>query len=78
MVARKGDETPTPPGGRAAERLRQFEEARRPHPEQAEDEAVSGGPSKEAPAPDPCASDAKEDPKAKTNPPSISDEEKGR
>ncbi len=28
MVARKGDKTPPPPGGRAAERLREFEQAR--------------------------------------------------
>jgi len=73
MVARKGDETPTPPGGRAAERLRQFEEARRPHPEKAEDEAASGGPSKETPGQDPCPSETKEDPKERTNPPSTSD-----
>ena len=30
MVRRRGDKTPEPPGGRAAERLRMFEEARRP------------------------------------------------
>ena len=30
MVKRPGDKTPEPPGGRAAERLRMFEEARRP------------------------------------------------
>jgi hypothetical protein len=30
MVRRPGDKTPEPPGGRAAERLRMFEEARRP------------------------------------------------
>lgn len=29
MVKRRGDKTPTPPGGRAAERLRMFENARR-------------------------------------------------
>jgi hypothetical protein len=28
MTARKEDSTPPPPGGRAAERLREFEEAR--------------------------------------------------
>ena len=28
MVKRRGDKTPEPPGGRAAERLRMFEEAR--------------------------------------------------
>ena len=32
MTKRPGDETPEPPGGRAAERLRMFEEARRPKP----------------------------------------------
>jgi hypothetical protein len=30
MVRRPGDKTPEPPGGRAAERLRMFEQARRP------------------------------------------------
>ncbi len=30
MIRRPGDKTPEPPGGRAAERLRMFEEARRP------------------------------------------------
>jgi hypothetical protein len=30
MVRRLGDKTPEPPGGRAAERLRMFEQARRP------------------------------------------------
>jgi len=30
MVKRPGDTTPETPGGRAAERLRMFEEARRP------------------------------------------------
>jgi hypothetical protein len=30
MTRRPGDKAPEPPGGRAAERLRMFEEARRP------------------------------------------------
>ena len=30
MTKRPGDKTPAPPGGRAAERLRMFEEARQP------------------------------------------------
>ena len=30
MVRRRSDTTPDPPGGRAAERLRMFEEARHP------------------------------------------------
>jgi hypothetical protein len=30
MIRRRGDKTPDPPGGRAAERLRMFELARRP------------------------------------------------
>jgi len=34
MVKRRGDQTPEPPGGRAAERLRMFEEARRFVPEE--------------------------------------------
>jgi hypothetical protein len=36
MTRRPGDKTPEPPGGRAAERLRMFEDARRP-------KEVSGG-----------------------------------
>jgi hypothetical protein len=36
MTRRPGDRTPEPPGGRAAERLRMFEDARRP-------KEVSGG-----------------------------------
>lgn len=32
MVRRTGDKTPAPPGGAAAERLRMFEQARRPVP----------------------------------------------
>lgn len=34
MVKRRGDKTPDPPGGRAAERLRMFEEARGLRPTQ--------------------------------------------
>ena len=30
VVRRPGDQTPEPPGGRAGERLRMFEQARRP------------------------------------------------
>lgn len=30
MVRRRGDKTPEPPSGRAAERLRMFEQARQP------------------------------------------------
>jgi hypothetical protein len=33
MVKRRGDKTPEPPGGRAAERLRMFEESRGLAPE---------------------------------------------
>lgn len=33
MVKRRGDKTPEPPGGRAAERLRMFEQLRRYVPE---------------------------------------------
>ena len=32
MTKRKGDRIPEPPGGRAAERLRMFLDARRPKP----------------------------------------------
>jgi hypothetical protein len=31
VIRRPGDKEPEPPGGRAAERLRMFDEARRPH-----------------------------------------------
>jgi hypothetical protein len=31
MVKRRGDKAPEPPGGRAAERLRMFEQARQPN-----------------------------------------------
>jgi hypothetical protein len=34
MVKRRGDQTPEPPGGRAAERLRMFEQARGLLPEE--------------------------------------------
>jgi hypothetical protein len=34
MVKRRGDQTPEPPGGRAAERLRMFEQARGLVPEE--------------------------------------------
>jgi hypothetical protein len=34
MVKRRGDKTPEPPGGRAAERLRMFEESQRFVPEE--------------------------------------------
>jgi len=36
MAMRKGDDTPAPAGGRAAERLRQFENSRRPQVERLE------------------------------------------
>lgn len=35
MVKRRGDKTSEPPGGRAAERLRMFEQARQPDPKKA-------------------------------------------
>ncbi len=37
MAKRKDDDTPESPGGRAAERLRQFEQARRPQEPDKED-----------------------------------------
>jgi hypothetical protein len=37
MTKRQGDQTPEPEGGRAAERLRQFREARQPSPAPEED-----------------------------------------
>jgi hypothetical protein len=43
MTKRPGDKTPEPPGGRAAERLRMFEDARRPR-------EVSGRPKKGPPS----------------------------
>jgi len=43
MVKRRGDKTPEPPGGRAAERLRMFEESRGLVPEkQAKSKKKSG------------------------------------
>ncbi len=42
MVGRKGDKRKPPPGGRVAERLRQFEEARGYPPPEAEEEQPSG------------------------------------
>jgi hypothetical protein len=39
MVERINDPQPSPKGGRAAERLRQFENARRPAPEVDQDQA---------------------------------------
>jgi hypothetical protein len=44
MVRRPGDKTPEPPGGRAAERLRMFEQARRPsEPDARKDKERSKG-----------------------------------
>ena len=54
MTKRKGDSTPTPPGGRAAERLREFERARGLEPEQLKEGTKptisSAGESADAPA----------------------------
>jgi hypothetical protein len=47
MTKRPGDKTPEPPGGRAAERLRMFEEARRP--KEASPKRKKGTPPKGAP-----------------------------
>jgi hypothetical protein len=47
MIRSPGDKTPPPPGGRAAERLRMFEEARQPAPARAK----SGPAGKKATAP---------------------------
>ena len=57
MTKRKGDDTQPPPGGRAAERLRQFEEARglRKPGQPAEKERQPGKPEADksgTPAPD--------------------------
>ena len=46
MVRRKNDPTPVPPGGRAAERLRQFEQARGLEPSQPVVPAGKKGPGK--------------------------------
>jgi hypothetical protein len=48
MTKRPGDKTPEPPGGRAAERLRMFEEARRPKAVSAK--RKKGSPPKDAPS----------------------------
>jgi hypothetical protein len=71
MVKREGDKTPTPPGGRAAERLKQFEDARRPYPEKGEDTGASGGPPEQLPEQDECPPEANEDVEKKTTPPST-------
>lgn len=42
-MKRPGDKSPDPPGGRAAERLREFEDARRPPEEREPDEPSEGG-----------------------------------
>jgi len=42
MVKRPGDTTPETPGGRAAERLRMFEEARRPPAPQVKKQKPAG------------------------------------
>ena len=63
MVKREGDETPTPPGGRAAQRLREFEDARRPQREKGKEDT---------PGQDQCPPEAKENPEQKTPPPSTS------
>jgi hypothetical protein len=47
MVGRKNDPTPSPPGGRAAERLRQFEQARGLEPSQPAVPARKKGPGTE-------------------------------
>ena len=46
MTRRPGDKTPPPPGGRAAERLRQFEQARFPKQPPKGDDAPGGKPTK--------------------------------
>ena len=43
MVKRQGDKTPEPPGGRAAERLRMFEESRGLAPKKPAGKKKSGG-----------------------------------
>ena len=49
-MKRPGDNRPDPPGGRAAERLRQFEEARLSPEERARLECAKAGAGKQAPA----------------------------
>ncbi|TDD75075.1 hypothetical protein [Actinomadura rubrisoli] len=47
MVRRPDDAAPEPPGGRAAERLREFEAARFPEPEEPEEPEQSEEPEEE-------------------------------
>lgn len=66
-MKKPGDETPDPPGGRAAERLREFLEKRLPpgatpedlNPEIADDEADAGDASDDAPQSPPESSTSK-------------------
>ncbi|MEA2983795.1 MAG: hypothetical protein QOD94_49 [Alphaproteobacteria bacterium] len=63
MIRRPGDTTPEPPGGRAAERLRMFEEARRPKDviQQKQDKKPPRGAKKDAPSKKGVPSDEKQD-----------------
>jgi len=50
MIKRRGDTTRDPPGGRAAERLRMFTDARRPKMHRKKRKRATKGPKKPAPA----------------------------
>ena len=50
MTKRRRDTTPEPPGGRAAERLRMFLDARRPKPDPKKRNKSRKGPKKAGPA----------------------------
>jgi hypothetical protein len=61
MVRRPGDTTPDPPGGRAAERLRMYEEARGVKDVTQGSKKKRSGPNKDAPASKGVPSDEKQD-----------------
>lgn len=54
-MRRPGDTTPDPPGGRAAERLRMFEDARRPPQPEADSPDRSDAIVKKRPQPSPAS-----------------------
>ena len=63
MIRRPGDTTPEPSGGRAAERLRMFEDARRPKDasQQKQNKKPAPGAKKDAPTKRGVPSDEKQD-----------------
>lgn len=62
MVRRPGDTFPEPPGGRAAERLQMFQEARQPKGASEAEKKKPAGAKKTVPDKKRGTSDAKQDP----------------